>query len=59
VDAGGQVGDCASRFIRFNCGRNVYARKELQHGEAKEISTWYLSEDNLNPDSRGWMVFDP
>jgi hypothetical protein len=47
------------RFIRFNMVRNVYARKQLGLGDAKETSAWFLSDDNPNPNSRGWMVFNP
>lgn len=47
------------RFLRFNMVRNVYARKTLGMGNALETSTWYLSDSNIKPESRGWLVFNP
>jgi hypothetical protein len=47
------------RFLRINFVRNVYARKEMQGGEPKEISNWYLTPfSNLDPKARGWLVFN-
>jgi len=48
------------RFIRLNLARNVYGRKELGTGRAKEHSAWYLAPfGNLDPRARGWLVFNP
>lgn len=48
------------RFIRMNLARNVYGRKELKTGKAKELSAWYLTPfGNLDPRARGWLVFNP
>lgn len=46
------------RFVRVNFTRNVYGRKELGAGNPKEASAWYLSDDNPNPKSRGWLIFN-
>jgi len=54
------VNPARERFMRMNLARNVYARKELSTGEAKELSGWYLTPfGNLDPRARGWIVFNP
>lgn len=52
------ISPAKDRIIRFNCARNVYARQTLGTGEAKEISAWYPSDDNVSPESRGWLIFN-
>jgi hypothetical protein len=53
------IDPATDRFLKINLTRNVYGRKELGIGEPKEASAWYLSDDNPNPKSRGWLIFNP
>ena len=48
-----------TRFVRVNFMRNVYAREKLGGGNPKEVSAWYpTAAGNLDPQARGWLVFN-
>jgi len=52
------------RYLRVNLVRNVFGRKELGKQDkdqaAKEISNWfYTALSNIDPMSRGWLIFNP
>lgn len=47
------------RFARINVVRNVFGRKNVGAGQHKETSNWYITDaSNLDPQARGWLVFE-